>query len=176
MQLESLKKIIESRVQKYEESFPDKRVSTPPSNATSKDQSSTTKNSPTVPIRSSSSLKNLIAAAQAKYHELSPSFSAPPPPSTAPPTSPSSSEISPSNLYNLFTQTRLHVLVLDVRPMQDYLQGHVRWKTRPEAQIPSGIVQIEPDWLLLPRFVSPITHTQAHLHKNWKVSSAPSIL
>ncbi|KAJ3195973.1 ubiquitin-specific protease doa4 [Irineochytrium annulatum] len=42
----------------------------------------------------------------------------------------------------------MSVLLLDVRPMEDYVQGHIKWKKRGTGNHhTSGLVHLEPDWI-----------------------------
>ena len=195
--LEDVKSLIEKRWDDYESRFPDKRPSvtniqstqvrslttspqdhqekssdpssTRSPNTPTKDDSQSAGPSPLVPLRSSSSLKKLIAAAKAKYSSSSPKGAttpsnnniSPTPPSTVDgshqsiPSKASSQTIAPENLYNILSATKLHVLVLDVRPMKEYSNGHLKWaRMNPVVDsgkgVPSGVIQIEPEWLSMP--------------------------
>lgn len=98
---------------------------------------------PSIPARTSSSLQSLMAAAEAKYRQE-------PGPTSA------TNSIQPANLLNILSQTNLLVLVLDVRPMQEYSQGHILWPSLlvddANKKKHQGIIQIEPQWLALPRY------------------------
>ncbi|KAI9342843.1 hypothetical protein BDR26DRAFT_259752 [Obelidium mucronatum] len=55
-----------------------------------------------------------------------------------------------AGLLSIPQGSKTRVLILDVRPMEDYIQGHVRWPDTRNAKgsdIASGLVHIEPDWL-----------------------------
>ncbi|KAJ3116912.1 ubiquitin-specific protease doa4 [Physocladia obscura] len=50
------------------------------------------------------------------------------------------------------SKTSTKVLILDVRPMEDYIQGHLRWpdggvSSSNGKDLVSGLVHIEPDWI-----------------------------
>lgn len=53
------------------------------------------------------------------------------------------SVISPADLFSLLSKP---TLLLDARPIEDYIHGHIGWKKSSIQGIPNGgIIQIEPD-------------------------------
>ncbi|TPX72166.1 hypothetical protein SpCBS45565_g00688 [Spizellomyces sp. 'palustris'] len=56
------------------------------------------------------------------------------------------SVVHPDRLLALLKQGSTSVLILDLRPMEEYILGHVKWKMRQDG-VQGGVVHIEPDWL-----------------------------
>ncbi|KAJ3052849.1 hypothetical protein HK102_011824, partial [Quaeritorhiza haematococci] len=64
----------------------------------------------------------------------------------------STTTITPAELYNRLSTTTERVLVLDIRPQEEYIQGHIRWKKRRRREWRGegpvgGVICIEPDLL-----------------------------
>ncbi|KAJ3063307.1 ubiquitin-specific protease doa4, partial [Podochytrium sp. JEL0797] len=64
-------------------------------------------------------------------------------------------KMTPDELHSGLVSTNqagstMRVLILDVRPMEDYIQGHLRWpdmRADKTAGNESGLVHLEPDWI-----------------------------
>ncbi|KAI8920053.1 hypothetical protein DFJ77DRAFT_225136 [Powellomyces hirtus] len=54
--------------------------------------------------------------------------------------------ISPQELLGLFQQQIKTILVLDVRPMEQFIHGHIKWRIAP-GPLAGGVVNLEPEWL-----------------------------
>lgn len=54
--------------------------------------------------------------------------------------------ISITELQNLLTKSDPRILVLDIRPMEDYVAGHICWKSSHKIPL-TGVVNIEPGLL-----------------------------
>ncbi|KAJ3023746.1 UNVERIFIED_CONTAM: ubiquitin-specific protease doa4, partial [Siphonaria sp. JEL0065] len=57
-----------------------------------------------------------------------------------------------AGLLSIPQGSKTKVLIVDVRPMEDYIQGHIRWpdasaKSSKSGEITSGLVHVEPDWV-----------------------------
>ena len=56
--------------------------------------------------------------------------------------------LSSEGLHDLLLQPQWNVLILDVRNPNDYLSGHIKWKTTAGAVC--GVVNIDPQWMSMP--------------------------
>ncbi|RKO92145.1 hypothetical protein BDK51DRAFT_27904, partial [Blyttiomyces helicus] len=70
------------------------------------------------------------------------------PSSNPPPLSASTNSLSAAELFDILLRSEASVLVLDVRPMEDFLGGHMKWrrKRRIGGEFGGGVVQLEPEW------------------------------
>ena len=64
------------------------------------------------------------------------------------------SSMTPAELYSGLKQisestSDLSVLIFDIRPMEDYIQGHIKWNVINAGlkNNNSGLVHLEPDWI-----------------------------
>ena len=65
-------------------------------------------------------------------------------PSSTP--SPQLSGISAVEIQTLLANSTPKILFIDIRPMEEFIQGHISWR-RHQSAPNSGLINIEPDWL-----------------------------
>jgi hypothetical protein len=60
--------------------------------------------------------------------------------------SPQLSGISAVEIQTLLANSTPKILFIDIRPMEEFIQGHISWRS-PQAAPIAGLINIEPDWL-----------------------------
>ena len=130
--MEELKRQLDAKFKDWQQRNPDKSIK-------SNQNTSISRRSPPVPIRTSSNLKNatvlpLVNVQTSHSNALN--------------------DISASNLFNILDKSDTHVLILDLRPIKDHINGHLKWKRMnpsSKATVPSGVVPLEPEFLNIPQ-------------------------
>lgn len=105
-------------------------------------------------IASTSASQAFNSAVSSKFPSLASggASSGPSPLSKTPSSTPSStpspqlSGISAVEIQTLLANSTPKILFIDIRPMEEFIQGHISWRSQQSAPN-AGLISIEPDWL-----------------------------
>ena len=68
------------------------------------------------------------------------------PKSANPASFPQLSGISAVEVQTLLTSSNPRILLIDIRPLEDFIQGHIGWRSI-QSPPAAGVINIEPEWL-----------------------------